>query len=445
MDKPEGDLDVFVEHFLAPIVHDRPTGSDTSAPWPPPASPLATVGPGSAECPAPAAHEATRPLNPGQQPSASVPPAAAIQDPDPPVLDFEVPSRVWEPLLSGDAPAALRRGAATWAEAVWNLLGVPGKSALAFDDGRRHVGDRVLVAAHTEQDGNLWFVGDVHGDLLAFEAALDHIRRFEPGRASTTVFLGDLVDDGIHAFEVVARVLELVATNPGGYCLLAGNHDEALRWDAGQSAFTSWVCPSEFSEQLNDRRGDPAARRVAEVFIALVERAPRALFFADGLLAAHGGIPQSDLWPALSGLDSLNDPLCLQDFVWTRAHPRAPSRRPDRSSRGAEFGRDDFARFCEIATRALNQPVERMIRGHDHLPERYSLYEKYRRHRLVTVNTLARRLSREFTGPLGRVPCVARWVPGALPEVHRLVVPNQVIEQIYPGAEGSMEAREGGS
>jgi hypothetical protein len=46
----------------------------------------------------------------------------------------------------------------------------------------------------------------------------------------------------------------------------------------------------------------------------------------------------------------------LQDFVWLRAHPRARKRIPNRTTRGSEFGREDFAAFCDLATR-LGRPV----------------------------------------------------------------------------------------
>ncbi len=35
-------------------------------------------------------------------------------------------------------------------------------------------------------------------------------------------------------------------------------------------------------------------------------------------------------------------------------------------------------------------------------------------------------------GPYARVPTVARWVPGALPQVHRLHVPEAVVRACFP-------------
>jgi hypothetical protein len=64
-----------------------------------------------------------------------------------------------------------------------------------------------------------------------------------------------------------------------------------------------------------------------------------------------------------------------------------------------------------------------MVRGHDHADDRYEIYPAYEAHPVLTTVALSRRLDREAFGPFERVPTIARWVPGALPQVHRLHVP----------------------
>jgi hypothetical protein len=150
-------------------------------------------------------------------------------------------------------------------------------------------------------------------------------------------------------------------------------------------------------------------------------------------MVAHGGIPHSDQWDALTTLEAFNSRQCLCDFVWTRAHERARTRRPNRASRGCEFGYEDFFAFCKRAAEAIGQPVERMVRGHDHLAERYARYERYDG-RLLTINAMSHRLPRELFDAYPCAPCVARWTPRALPEVHRLALPPDIIRRLYPEA-----------
>ena len=94
-----------------------------------------------------------------------------------------------------------------------------------------------------------------------------------------------------------------------------------------------------------DRAGGQARR-------ALFARAPRALFFPDGLLVAHGGFPLVDLHPRAGRDGRLERPGLLSDFVWTRAHPKARRKLPNRFSRGSQFGYEDFADFCALSARS---------------------------------------------------------------------------------------------
>ena len=287
--------------------------------------------------------------------------------------------------------------------------------------------------------GEVWFVGDLHGDLLALETALQHIDRSGGGADARIVFLGDLFDDGAHAPEVVLRVFELLLDGPMRVTVLAGNHDEALVYRDGR--FQSTVLPSDFTDWLNANPDHPWAGRLGRLVARFFARAPRALFFPDGLLVAHAGVPHTDLHTALAGTGDWNDPRVLQDFVWLRAHPRARKRIPNRTTRGSEFGREDFAAFCEVAARA-GRPVHRMLRGHDHVEERFAVYPGWEAHPALTINTLSHRLPREVFGPYERVPVIARRVRGELPEVRRLFIPPELLREVYP--EPAPAAEEGG-
>jgi hypothetical protein len=311
-----------------------------------------------------------------------------------------------------------------------------GPLGLAFEEYAAGPADQAVQIGEDWPLGEVWFVGDLHGDLLALESALHHIDRSGGGADARIVFLGDLFDDGVHAAEVVLRIFELVLDGPMRVTLIAGNHDEALSFEDGR--FQSSVLPSDFTDWLNEQAGagHPWAARLGKLIVHFFRRAPRALFFPDGLLVVHAGIPHTDLHAELAESGDWNDPRVLRDFVWLRAHPRARKRIPNRTTRGSEFGREDFAAFCELATR-LGRPVSRMLRGHDHVEERFAVYPAWAAHPALTINTLSHKLPREVFGSYERVPVVARWVRGELPEVRRLFIPAELIREVYPEPEGT--------
>jgi hypothetical protein len=309
-----------------------------------------------------------------------------------------------------------------------SLLDEPEGPQLLFDGDRSDPADKAIKIS-AEQP--LWFIGDLHGDLLALEAALALIaRETEPsGNKAGIVFLGDLFDDGGPALALLLRVYQLILENPHRVCLVAGNHDEALRFEDGR--FTASVDPSDFAEYLNEHHSDEWITRAGRLAIRLAERAPRALFSPDGLLVVHGGFPLVDLHERLKETGDWNDPQVLEDFVWTRAHPRARKKLPNRYSRGSQFGYEDFTAFCTLSSE-LGRPVSHMIRGHDHVDDRYAIYGSDRLNPILTTVALSRRLPREGTGPYARVPTIARFVSGALPQVYRLHIPPASIEALYP-------------
>jgi hypothetical protein len=310
-------------------------------------------------------------------------------------------------------------------------LAAEGGLRLLFDEHRARPDDRVLHVTELS-DAPLWFVGDLHGDLLALEAALACIRSAserEHADGARVVLLGDFFDDGGYGLETLARIFELMLDDPSSVCWLVGNHDEALGHDG--TRFTTTVSPSHFSEYLNANLADEWTVRAGKLAISIAAQAPRALFFPDGLLAAHGGFPLADRHPSLAATGEWNDPGCLTDFVWARAHPRARKKLPNRTARGSQFGYEDFAAFCRLSA-TLGRPVTHMVRGHDHVDERYEIYPAYAATPVLTTVALSRRLGRELYGPYVRVPTIARWVRGALPQVHRLHLPEPLVRRWYP-------------
>ena len=302
---------------------------------------------------------------------------------------------------------------------------------MLFDADRSSRADRALKIREMS-DSPLWFIGDLHGDLLTLEAALALIdREAERDRngPARIVLLGDLFDDGGYGLETLLRVFELMLCRAPHIGLVVGNHDEALGYNG--SRFTATVSPSDFSDFLNENLAHEWVGRAGKLAVRIVAQAPRALFFPDGLLAVHGGFPLQDLHDHLAETGDWNDPRCLTDFVWARAHPRARKKLPNRSTRGSQFGHEDFAAFCALSVR-LGRAVTHMVRGHDHVEERFEIYPAYARTPVLTTVALSRRLGREMFGPHVRVPTVSRWIRGALPQVHRLHVPEEHIRRCYP-------------
>jgi hypothetical protein len=338
----------------------------------------------------------------------------------------------WAAVRNAADAAAIRARMRDVVEQMETLLDRAGGPGLMFDIDRSHAADRAIHVCTAQPAGALWIIGDLHGDLLALEAALAQIRSHafaEDGAAPRIIFLGDFFDDDGLGLEVILRVFELIVTSPESVCVVAGNHDEALSYDG--TRFSSSVSPSDFADFLNENLAHEWIERAGKLVVRLTTQAPRALFFPDGLLVAHGGFPLGDLHPKLLDTGDWNDPACLSDFVWTRAHPKARRKMPNRFSRGSQFGYDDFADFCSLTAR-LGRPVTHMARGHDHIEERFAIYPAYRTHPVVTTVALCRRLNREQSGPHERAPTLARVVEGALPQVHQLHIPGDLIREFFP-------------
>jgi hypothetical protein len=364
--------------------------------------------------------------------------AAPVSTPVLPVV--EVRELDWPAVRQAVDPPAIRarmHGVVERMEALLDRAGGPG---MLFDGDRANAADRAIRVGAVNAASPLWIVGDLHGDLLALEAALALIRdHSSPGEGARPgiVFLGDLFDDEGFGLEVLLRVFELIVAAPELVCVLAGNHDEALSYDGVR--FTSSVAPSDFTDFLNANLVHEWIERAGKLAVRLFARAPRALFLPDGLLIAHGGFPLVDLHPQLAETGNWNDPACLSDFVWTRAHPTARRKLPNRFSRGCQFGHEDFAAFCSLSAR-LGRPVTHMARGHDHVDERYAIYPAYQAHPVLTTVALSRRLSRERFGSYERVPTMARVVGAALPQVYRLHVPADMIREVYPAPDHGNDA-----
>jgi hypothetical protein len=290
---------------------------------------------------------------------------------------------------------------------------------------------------------NFWFVGDIHGDLLAFENAWRFINRTaeSEGLEAHVVFLGDFIDRGKYNHEVLTRLFHIIVENPGRIGVIAGNHDEALSMDHVTGCFKSDVEPSEYAIELNaqlnllklDSNNFDAQDRVevGKQMVEFIARCPRAIFLPDGTMLSHAGFPHTDLLAAIQSLDDLDNSGCLQDFAWLRLSKTAPKKIPNRTTRGCEFGFKDFIQFCETMGH-LGVPVQRLIRGHDHEAERYSLPTKYKTRPILTINSMGHKLEDEYNQEQFPMACVARHQPGFLPQIYRLPIEPAEVLVAFP-------------
>ena len=289
----------------------------------------------------------------------------------------------------------------------------------AFGKNRPEEAPAIAVVREEELACNdeIWVAGDVHADLLGFEAVLQAFKsQAEPN--AKLIFLGDLIDRGLHDLQVVSSLLRYMHEEPGRYAWLVGNHDEGLQWNEEAKEFRSTVSPATFQEQLNEGN-DTELTQFGAILTRIVKELPYALFLPR-LLVAHGGFPLSDTWSELKSLADLTKRACLTDFVWNRWSD-SKVKRPDRTSSSSEFTADDFHGFRRICKTNLGLTIKGMVRGHDHIQqnrERWERWEEVRKSsyegRILTINTMSHNQRTDYLNPLftksnPRAPTLARW------------------------------------
>jgi len=282
----------------------------------------------------------------------------------------------------------------------------------------------------------LWFIGDLHGDILALDSALSYIDSHSI--SPTIVFLGDLFDRFEYGIEVIMRVISLIRERPGKILLIAGNHDDGLYFK--EDRFFSKVIPAEFADFLNTH---DEYKEFGKWLIDFCEQLPRALFLPDGLFVAHGGCLSfnmdsfSHVIDSVRSLEELEKPEHLRTFIWNRLIPNQNDKSED------EVGKNDLIHFMQAMEKLTGIPVKRMLRGHDHCREsRHQFFDHYYPEApVLTLTTMsAWYLGTEDSAPeLMNVmrkapvttPAIARFRYDELPEVITLDIPRSVVEQFH--------------
>ncbi len=278
---------------------------------------------------------------------------------------------------------------------------------------------RVLVEKDQQSGakplGCAWFIGDVHGDLVGLLAALEFIRSQKEYRDhDIIVLLGDLIDDLAESHEVLAEVSERLQRDER-LLVIAGNHDVALEY-CDERGFGASVDPSDFSRYLQqlwecEESIREVSHRLARSFIEYIANAPVALFLRDGTIVAHGGVPHTDMTQKVLQENWGELPEVWSDFIWARLHPRAKRRIAVTGTRSRELGAADFHAFTEVMGTKLGFKPTRMIRGHDHIDERFEIYGGPWKGAVLTINSMSWKLPREIGVDGPRDPCVAQWRP----------------------------------
>lgn len=298
-----------------------------------------------------------------------------------------------------------------------------------FDDLRfalmeKHNSIVVIKDADALPD-DIWFIGDIHGDLLALDSAIQFIDA-KTGGNSTIIFLGDLIDRFSYGYEVLIRVLDLIIQRPGKILWIAGNHDAGLKFNTDTNKFFGGAEPAEFAEWLNTHN---QYHSFAKSVIGLITQLPRAVFFPDGLLVVHGGVPGAAILPTIKDIASLGSEVAINYYEWARLvqYPRR---------RGKDIGWENLKAFCEIATNILGFKVQRVLRGHDHdkgNDQRHLVYEEYIDNPVLTFTTLSAWMPDEYhmNGKLATQLCVAQYKENYLPKIYSTVLPEDIIKEFH--------------
>lgn len=223
----------------------------------------------------------------------------------------------------------------------------------------------VVADAASIASRDIWFVGDLHGDLLALRALRAFINSYSM-RRPIFVFLGDLIDRNPFGLNVLIEVVMLLRDSPDSVFLIAGNHDDGLAWTGKR--FTSSIIPHQFSDEMNVI-ADEATQRFVKAFISWTSKLPVGLVLPNGLFATHGGVPSrpsrevKNLWEGRDGQ-------AIRRLIAEKRSEFLCNRFQKDVSTGSKLSPDfswmEIVNFSEAMEKAYGVSIRFMVRGHDH-------------------------------------------------------------------------------
>ncbi len=238
------------------------------------------------------------------------------------------------------------------------------RMAFGYEIGK---GDDVHVVDDSASIANreIWFIGDIHGDILAFRLVMAFIAS-NSLRRPIYVFLGDLFDRNPFGLNVLIEAMGLLRDDPDSVFFIAGNHDDGLEWT--EAGFSSRITPHQFSDELN-AFGDETTREFVREYVRVAKKLPVGLVLPNGVFATHGGVPSrperavKNVW---EGLDAKG----IKRLIAEKRAEFLCNRFQKDVSTGTKLSPDfswvEIVNFSEAIEKAYGVPVRSMVRGHDH-------------------------------------------------------------------------------
>lgn len=286
---------------------------------------------------------------------------------------------------------------------------------------------------------DIWFVGDIHGDVLAFRSAIAFINS-NSRQKPIYVLLGDIFDRNDFSLNVVLDVLKIFKESPDSIFMIAGNHDDGLSWNENGQIFSSTITPQQYTEFLNVV-DDDLVRSLMIEFVKVIKALPLGLVLPNGLLVTHGGVPSrpdrsvKNIWEGLK-------PREIKNLIAEKRSEFQRNRFMGDVSSGSklspEFSWAELIHFSHAVESAYGVQIRALLRGHDHCDlyrhewvkssfkgnENCADFERVQNVLTMTTMVLMDEGEKRISGFLKRdtsCPSVAHYVADALvPKVYSL-------------------------
>lgn len=161
-----------------------------------------------------------------------------------------------------------------------------------------------LARVSDDFEGEFIVVGDLHGDLKAFERVKD---QFQSTRDSLLIFLGDYADRGEKGLEVVEGVRELLEKSRCCIIALKGNHENY------QGGIPNFI-PCDLPREVEEKKGVKWNDFYPEFELKFLDRLHLAALIPNYFLLVHGGISSK-----IHELGDLANPSrkIEEDIIWS--------------------------------------------------------------------------------------------------------------------------------
>ncbi len=203
-------------------------------------------------------------------------------------------------------------------------------------------------------------IGDIHGDLKSLMRLLEIIKLENP---KYVIFLGDIVDRGLHQLECFIFILALKIQDSNKYYLLRGNH-ETLEVNREYGFFQDF---------LNRFKDPKKFNQVVAIYNAL----PYCALVNESVLCLHGGIPEDfNAINRLRGIKTSEIDLIyestaksLLQIMWNDPKPKLKGFAESFRGRDIKFfGEDVFTDFMR------ENKLDYLIRAHERFPDGYKWF-----------------------------------------------------------------------